>query len=134
MMAGARFERVRALCAALAAGRPEHNRRAFVMRLVGQDVCRDRIGVVLPGAGELDLVALRAVTAQEFTVATDAGLDEILRRLLENWAPLLAIGGKQRIAAPAPQGRGEFPAEIGDIVETVIETIGAVGRMRMRCV
>src|SRR5262245_13079509 len=58
-----------------------------------------------------------------------AGYDEILRRLLEDWAPLLAIGGEQRAAAPPLQAGRELPAEVGRILEPVVDAVAAVGRV-----
>src|SRR5262249_17893366 len=46
--------------------------------------------------------------------------------------PLFAVAREQRIAAPAVELRRKFPAQIDDIVEPVVEAIGAVRRMRMR--
>ena len=102
------------------------------MRLVGHDARCGGIGVLVPRPFELGAVALRAVAIHELAVAPDARLDEILRRLLENRAAFLGIGAQQRVAAPALQLGGELPAEIDHVVEAVVETVGAVRRMRMR--
>src|SRR5438105_1800653 len=102
------------------------------MRLVGQNIRRTGIGMFLPCSRKLDRIALRAVTAQEFAVATDAGFDEILRGLLENRPPLFAIACEQRLAAPTVERRRKLPTEIDDIVEPIVEAIGAIRRMRMR--
>src|SRR6201993_1526682 len=102
------------------------------MRLIGQNIGRAKIDVLLPGALKFGPIPFRAVAPQEFPIAANTGFDEILRGLLEDRAPLFAVACKQRIAAPALQLRRKFPAEIDDIVEPVVKAIGAVGRMRMR--
>src|SRR6266516_5297807 len=101
MMAGARFERVRATGAAHAARRAADDRRPFVMRLVGQNIRRTGIGMFLPCSRKFYRIALRAVASQEFAVAADAGFDEVFRGLFENRAPLFAVAREQRLAAPA---------------------------------
>src|ERR1700736_6701377 len=132
MMAGACFERVRATGAAHAARRAADARRSFVMRLVGQNIRRTGIGMFLPCSRKFYQIALRAVAAEEFAVAADAGLDEVFRSLLENRPPLLAVAREQRRAAPTVERRRKFPTEIDDIVEPIVEAIGAIRRMRMR--
>src|SRR5271166_1194566 len=102
------------------------------MRLVGQNVGRAEIDVFLPGALKFGPIPFRAMAAQEFPIAANAGLDEVFRGLLENRPPLFAVAREQRIAAPVLQFRRKFPAEIDDIVEPVVKTIGAVRRMGMR--
>src|SRR5215471_19568069 len=132
MMTGAGLERVRTAGAARPARRAEHDRRALVMRLVSQNIGRAEIDVFLPGALKFGSIALRAMVAQEFPIAANAGFDEIFRGLLEDRPSLFAVAGEQRIAAPAVELRRKFPAEIDDIVEPVVEAIGAVRRMGMR--
>src|SRR3974390_1949293 len=112
MMAGASVESMRAARAAHSARRAEHDRRAFVMRLVGQDIRRAEVDMVLPGALKFGSIPFRAIEAQEFPVAANAGFDEVFRGFLENRPPLFAVACEQRIAAPALQFRREFPAEI----------------------
>ncbi len=129
MVAGARLEGVRAVRAAHAARRTEHDRRAFVVRLVSCDARRRAIGMLVPGALELGAIALRAVALEEFLVLADIGLDEILRGLLEDRPPFLGVGVEQRRATPALEAGGDLPTQIGDVVEPVVEPIGAVGRM-----
>src|ERR1700741_1873829 len=104
------------------------------MRLVGQNIGRAEIDVLLPGALKLGPIAFRVVATQKFPIATNAGFDEILRGLLEDRTPLLAVAREQRIAAPTVQFRRKFPAEVDDIIEPVVKAIGAVGRMGMRSV
>src|SRR5712692_8941286 len=132
MMAGARFERVRATGAAYTARLAAHDRRSFVMRLVSQDVRRTGIGMFLPGPRKLSRIALRVVAAQEFAVAADAGLDEVFRSLLENRPPLLAIACEQRLAAPTVERRRKLPTEIDDIVEPIVDALDAIRRLRIR--
>src|SRR4029453_3894639 len=55
-MAGTRLEGVRAVRAAHSARRAEYDRRAFVVRLVGDDARRRVIGMLVPGALELGAV------------------------------------------------------------------------------
>src|SRR5262249_57238111 len=93
---------------------------------------RGGVGVLFPGLLELGAIAVGAVAAEEFLVALDAGLDEIFRCLLEDRAALVGVGFEQRLAAPAVELRGKLPTEIDDVVEAVVEAVGAVGRMRMR--
>src|SRR5215471_14598873 len=132
MMTGAGLERVRTAGAARPARRAEHDRRALVMRLVSQNIGRAEIDVFLPGLLKFGPIALRAIAAQKFPIAADAGFDEIFRGLLEDRPPLFAVSREQRIAAPAVELRRKLPAEIDDIVEPVVEAIGAVRRMGMR--
>jgi len=87
--------------------------------------------MVLPGALEFRLVVIRAVARQEHRVALDAGLDEILRGFLEDRMPLFGIGLQQCVAAPAVEFRGKLPAQIGDVIESVVEPVTAIGRVRM---
>src|SRR6185295_3900849 len=131
MMAGARLEGVRAVRAARAARRTEHDRRAFVVRLVGNDARRRVIGMLVPGALDLRAIALRAITLEEFAILANVGLDEIIRRFLEDRAPLLGVGVEQRRPTPSLERRGDLPAKIGDVIEPVVEPISAVGRMTM---
>src|SRR4029077_17580987 len=99
------------------------------MRLVGQNIGRAEIDVLLPGALKFGPIPFRAVATQEFPIAPNAGFDEILSGLLEDRATLFAVAREQRIAAPAVQLRRKFPAEIDDIVEPVVKARGAVGGM-----
>src|SRR4051794_23321656 len=101
MMPAARLEHVLAMRGGFAARRADHHRRALVARLIDQ-----RAGVhvgllVLPGALELGLAALRAVALKELAVDADALGDEILGDLLEDRPALFAVGLEQRFAAPA---------------------------------
>src|SRR5215813_4783203 len=128
-MAGACLEGVRATRAARPTRRAEHDRRAFVMRLIGDDARRRAVGMRVPGALELGAIALRAVALEELAVLADIGLDEILGRLLEHRPPLLRVGRKQRGAAPTLQRRSDLPAKIGDVIEPIVEPIGAIRRM-----
>src|SRR5262249_23838497 len=102
-MAGARLEGVRAVRAAHAAGWAEHDRRALVVRLVGNDARRGAVGMLVPGALEFGAITLRAVALEELAVLADIGFDEIFRGLLEHRPPLLRVGMQQRGAAPALQ-------------------------------
>src|SRR5579884_505725 len=132
MMAAARPKGMAAVGAADAARRTEHDGRAFVMRLVGQNARRGAVGVFLPGPLEFGAVLLRAVAIEEVLILPDAGLDEVFGRLLEDGMALFGIGRKQRLAAPALEHGGKLPAEIDHVVEAVIEAVSAVGGMRMR--
>src|ERR1051326_8930201 len=120
MRTGAGFEAVRAAGAARRAGAAGHDGGAFVMWLGGQDIGRAEIEMILPSKLEFGAIALGLITAQEFAIAADAGLDEILRGLVEDRAPLFAVSRKQRIAAPALYLRRELPAEIDDVVEAIV--------------
>src|SRR5215470_13544294 len=102
-MPGARLEGVRAVRAAQRTRRPEHDRRALVVRLVGDDARSGTIGMRVPGALERDAIALWAMALEELPILTNIGLDEILRCLLEHRPPLLRVRRKQRAAAPALQ-------------------------------
>src|SRR6516162_3566203 len=132
MVTGAGLECMRAAGAARSARRAKYNRRALVMRLVGQNIGRAEIDVFLPGALKFGPIPFPAVAAQEFPITANAGFDKIFRGLLEDWPPLFAVAREQRIAAPALQLCRKFPAEIDDVVEPVVEAIGAVGRMGVR--
>src|SRR5690242_1346761 len=101
MMAGAGYEAVRATGAARRARSTEHDRGAFVMRLVCQNIRRAVTDMVPPSALEFGAIALGSIATQEFAIAADAGLDEIFRGFLEDRAPLFAVSRQQRIAAPA---------------------------------
>src|SRR5439155_14780934 len=57
---------------------------------------------------------------------------EILRDLLEDRLALVAVGLQQRVAAPAVQLRGQLPAEIDRILQSVVEAEAAIGRMAVR--
>src|SRR5262245_3914445 len=131
-MAGARLEGVRAVRAAHTARRTEDNRRALVMRLVGGDARRRVIGMFIPGALEFGAVALWAILLEEFAIIADMALDRVVRELLEHRPTLVRIAIQQRSATPAVQRRGDLPAEIGNIIEPIVEPIGAIGRMTVR--
>src|SRR5215469_10694278 len=121
MMTGARLECMRAVRAGGAAGWPEYDRRAFVVRLVGQHARCRGIGVLLPGLLECGEIALGAIADHEFLVAPDAGLDEVFGGLLEDRPPLQRIAVQQRIAAEAFESCRELPAEIDHVIEAVIK-------------
>src|SRR5581483_11634226 len=131
-MAGAGRKRMRAAGARSAVRRAEHDRRTFIVRLVGEDPRGCRPLMILPGVLEFGAVLVRAVAGEKRCVFLDPGLDKIPAGFQEDRLPLLAIALEQSIAAPALQHGGELPAEIGDVVETVVETVAAIGRMRMR--
>src|SRR5262245_2095304 len=66
---------------------------------------------------------------EKIPIGPDTPKDEILGSLLENRLPLLSIGLQQGIAAPAIDARGKLPAKIGNVVEPVVESIAAIGRV-----
>src|SRR5579871_1030587 len=86
----------------------------------------------LPGALEFRAVASRAIARKECGIVPDAGGDEVLGGLLENRPPLFAVGLQQRVASPALQPGRELPAEIGSVLQAVVEAECAVGRMAVR--
>src|ERR1700761_1995661 len=119
-MPSAGLERMRAAGARFRAGRTEHNRRSFVMRLVGRHTRARSAGVILPAALEFLAVLVRAIAREKSRISLDAGFDEILAGLLEDRAPLFGVAREQRIAAPTLERRSKFPAEIGNVVEAVV--------------
>src|SRR5262245_63367040 len=129
MMAGTRLEGMRAVGAAHPARRAGHDRRSFVVRLVGDDARRRVIGMLVPGALELGAVTHWTIALEEFAILADISLDEIIGRVLEHWLPLLGVGIQKRGAAPAVQRRRDLPAEIDDVIKPAVEPIGAVRRM-----
>src|SRR4051812_38038736 len=116
MMTSAGAERMRAVRARYAARRTVHDRRTFVVRLVGQlPRCGDPF-ILLPGALEFGPVAFRRVGLQKLAVRLNALGDELVRGFDEDRAPLLAVGVQQRVASPPLELGRELPAEIGDVV------------------
>src|SRR5258708_6866079 len=132
MMSGPRLEHVRAVRAANAARRTCHDRRALVVRLIGQDAFVETGFARRPRALEFLAVALGAVALEEFAVPADAPSDEMLAGLLENRAPLLAVGIEQRLAAPSLQHGRQFPSQVPHVLQAVVEAEPAIGRMAVR--
>src|SRR5262245_33067008 len=129
MMPGARLVGVVAVRAANAVRRAGDHRRALVVRLVDQHaVAAIRIQSI-PRAYEFLAVALRTVAREELAFLLDAGGDEVVAGLLEDRAPLVAVGLQQPIATPTLQRGGQLPAEIGHVLEPVVEAETAIGRM-----
>src|SRR5438309_8159510 len=121
-----------AMCARNAAWRPADSRRALVIRLVGLGTIADVALARIPGALEIGAIAVRIVAIEEFLVACDARRDEVLRDLVEDRPAFFVVRGKQRIAAPALQPRGELPAKIDGVFEAIIETKTPIGRVAVR--
>src|ERR1700730_2733794 len=116
-----------AMCTGDAARRPNDNGRAFVVGLVGLRAIADVALACVPGALEVGAIAVRIVAIEEFFIARDARRDELLRDLVEDRSAFFIIGSEQCIAAPALQPRGELPAEIDGVFETIIETKATIG-------
>jgi len=132
-MPGPRLDHVRAFGAVDAAPRTDDHGRAFVVGLVdvgAQPACPFPEG--FPGGFEFRFVAFRAVARQEFGIGCDSGLDEVPAGLLEDRAPLVGVGGQQRVAAPAFDPGRQLPAEVGRILQPVVEAEAAVGRVAVR--
>ena len=55
----------------------------------------------------------------------DASLDEVFRGFFKNRPPLFAVGREQRLAASPFERRSELPAEVDDIVESIVEAVSA---------
>src|SRR5260221_13930193 len=112
MVAGARLEPMLAVRRRNAARRADHHRRALVARLIDLGAVADVALLPLPRRLELRLVVRRTVAVQERAIVTDARGDEILRHLLDDRAPLVAVGLQQRVTAPAVEPGRQLPAEI----------------------
>src|SRR5208282_4661315 len=69
---------------------------------------------------------LRAVPFEEFLVPLDVRLDEIFRCLLENRMPFFGVRLQQCIAPPTFKSCGKLPAEIGYVIEPIVEAVSAV--------
>jgi hypothetical protein len=65
-------------------------------------------------------------------LALDPPGDEVLADLLEDRPPLIAVGRQQCLAAPALQPRRKFPAEVGRILQSIVQAEAAIGRMAVR--
>src|SRR6266567_6005842 len=115
-----------------AARRPNDNRRALVIRLVGLRTIADVALARLPGALEVGAIAVRIVVIEELLVARDARRDEILCDLVEDWSAFFIVRPKQCIATPALQPCGELPDEIDGVFEAAVETKSATGRVAVR--
>src|SRR5215469_2387748 len=109
-MSGTRLLHVRAMRAAHAARRAEDDRRALVVRLVALHARADVALARLPGPLKLGTVALGIVAGEELAILLDARGDEVLGYLLEDRPAFLAVGGEQRVAAPALQLCLKLPA------------------------
>src|SRR6202047_2822873 len=134
MVAGARPGHIFAAGAAHAAGRTEKDRRALIIRLI---IDHDRAAAgleLLPCPPEGRGLAIRVVAVDDLALPLDPGGDELVADLLEDRPALLVIGAQQVLAAPPLDTGGKLPAEIGHILEAVVEPEPAIGRMRMRCV
>src|SRR3954470_14463873 len=121
MMPGARPEHMLAVRRGFAVRRADHHRRAFVARLIDLRAVADVALLRLPRRLKLGLVARRVVAVEERAIVPDARGDEILRHLLENGPPLVAVGLQQYVAAPAVKLRRKLPAEIDRILQSVVE-------------
>src|SRR3954466_12886737 len=117
MVAGTRLEDVLAVRGRNAAGRADHHRRALIARLIDLSAVADVALLPLPRGLELRLVARRIVAVEERAIVPDPRGDEILRHLLEDRTPLVAVGLQQRVAAPAIQLGRELPAEIDRVLQ-----------------
>src|SRR5207302_3668673 len=115
-----------------AARRADHHRGALIARLIDLGAVADVALLPLPRRLELRLVARGTVAVEERAIIADARGDEILRHLLDDRAPLVAVGLQQGVATPAVEPGGELPAEIDRVLKSVVQPEAAVGRMRMR--
>src|SRR5215469_11787390 len=111
----------------LTAGRTRNHGRAFVIGLIGHKPLTNAGLAFLPGALKLGAVARGVIAIEEFPIPIDAPGNEILARLLEDRAALVAIGLQQRIAAPAFELCRQFPTEVAHILEPIVESIAAIG-------
>src|SRR5437016_1016287 len=130
-MAGASLEHVLAAGAADPAGRAEDHRRALVVRLV---IAHEwpALGLeLLPGALERRRLPLGIMAIDELALPGDPRGDELIRELAKHRAAFLVVGVEQRLAAPALQPRRNLPAEIGHVLEPIVEPEAAIRRMRM---
>src|SRR6185312_12840143 len=101
MMPGACPDRVRAVRRVDATGRPEHDRRALVVRLVLLEAGAD-VGLArLPGRLELEAVFVRVVAVEKGGIALDARGDEVVGRLPEYRPALARVAFEERVGAPS---------------------------------
>src|SRR5437660_12591104 len=121
MVADSRLEDIRSVRRRNATRRADHHRRALVARLIDLGAVADVALLPLPRGLELRLVARRTVAVEERAIVADARGDEILRHLLDDRAPLVAVGLQQHVAAPAVELGRELPAEIDRILQPVVE-------------
>src|SRR5579883_189616 len=123
---------MRPLGAAHAARRAPHDRGALIMRCVGHGPARLTGFGCFPSAFELCAVTLGAVTIEKIAVGLDARENEVPGGFPEDRSPLFGVRIKQRLAAPALEARRKLPAQVDDVIKTVVEAIAPIGRMTVR--
>ncbi len=123
-----RGERMIAMCAAFAPEQAAHDRRAFVVRLVAMHAFAEITLALGPGTLEIGFVARRIMAREKFAFLADARRDEFFRNVAKHRLPLERIRLQKRLAAPALQPRGQFPAEIDCVFEAIVEAEAAIGQ------
>src|ERR1043165_2910374 len=131
MVPGLSLERV---CTARAAhaGRTSDDRRAGIVRLIGLDAGAEVSLARCPCGLERDAVALRIVAREKRRILRNPCRNEIVRNLLDHRLALSALRAQNPVAAPALEPCGELPAEIDRVLQSVVETKTAIGRMAVR--
>src|SRR5262249_60728137 len=85
---------------------------------------------LLPHRLERRGLLLGSVAIDEPALPRDPGRDEFIAQLAKPRPAFLIVGIEQRLAAPALQLGGKLPAEIGHVLEAVVEPEAAIWRGR----
>src|SRR3954468_17958472 len=121
------------MCADGGAGWARDDGRSLVVRLVvlhrDRAVHADDLG---EGRLERRTVSVGTPALDEGALALDLRGDDVLPDVAEDSFPLGAVGSEQSLPAPALQARRQLPAEIHCVLEPVVETESAVGRVGVR--
>src|ERR1700677_2291852 len=94
--------------------RPDDDRRALVVRLIGRTGLVARRALA-PDLLELSLVDERVVTLEKLGIFRDAACDHLEAGVLEDRLALFAVGVEQVVTAPPVEHGSEFPAEVGNV-------------------
>src|ERR1700677_1571344 len=108
--------------------RPDHDRRALVVRLI-RGAGRVTRRALAPDLLELGLVGERVVPLEKLGIARDSACDHLEAGVLEYRLALFAVGIEQVVTAPSIEHGSEFPAEVGDVFDTGVEAKATVGRV-----
>src|SRR5579875_1349468 len=131
MVTGTRLPGVGSARTGLPARRAVYDRRAFIIGLVRQLILAVAFDPRRPGRPKFELVLLGTIALEPASIGFDPRGDDFLTRLFENRLALLAVGGEERVAAPALEHGRQLPPEIHRVFEPAVQAVAPVRRVAM---